>query len=72
MSITETNTGVKVVMSDGSIEEGDIVLGCDGVHSTVRELMWQNANQTIPDFIKTQEKKCESSLCSHYGPWEVA
>jgi len=48
-------------MTDGSFEEGDILLGCDGVHSTVRELMWKNANQAIPDFITVQEKKSITS-----------
>ncbi|KAJ5918466.1 FAD-dependent monooxygenase [Penicillium verhagenii] len=49
--------GVKVLLEDGSIEEGDLVIGCDGVHSAVRSLMWRNANAKIPGYITTTEKK---------------
>jgi 2-polyprenyl-6-methoxyphenol hydroxylase-like FAD-dependent oxidoreductase len=30
--IEHTETGVRVHLSDGTIEEGDIVIGADGVH----------------------------------------
>lgn len=32
-------TGVRVTCADGSVEEGSIVVGCDGVHSVVRQSM---------------------------------
>lgn len=32
-------TGVRVSCADGSVVEGSIVIGCDGVHSTVRQKM---------------------------------
>ncbi|KAI1215181.1 putative dehydrogenase [Annulohypoxylon truncatum] len=36
----ETNpNGVRVYLSDGSIEEGSLVIGVDGVHSRTREVM---------------------------------
>lgn len=40
----DTETGIPVKLDDSTVEEGDILIGCDGVHSTVRELMWRNAN----------------------------
>lgn len=39
---------VRVVCADGSIEEGDIVIGADGVHSTVRDLMQQAGGEAVP------------------------
>ncbi|TAQ89191.1 hypothetical protein B7494_g2482 [Chlorociboria aeruginascens] len=58
-SITETYDGVEVFFADGTSEKGDIVIGCDGVHSKVREMMWENAGKVSPGFITTAEKKSE-------------
>ncbi|KKK22258.1 hypothetical protein P175DRAFT_0477239 [Aspergillus ochraceoroseus IBT 24754] len=43
--VTEDSDGVEVVLDDGTVERGDLVLGCDGVHSLVRQRMWELANQ---------------------------
>jgi 2-polyprenyl-6-methoxyphenol hydroxylase-like FAD-dependent oxidoreductase len=58
----DTENEISVKLHDGTVEEGDILIGCDGVHSTVRELMWRNANTSIPDFITAREKTCTSLL----------
>lgn len=42
--IEHLEAGVKVSLDDGTCEEGDIVIGADGVHSVVRQLMWDYAN----------------------------
>ncbi|KAL4916543.1 hypothetical protein BDW62DRAFT_202532 [Aspergillus aurantiobrunneus] len=39
----------RVHVQDGSVYEGDIVVGADGVHSTVRAEMWRLADQLRPD-----------------------
>ncbi|KAI8580987.1 hypothetical protein K450DRAFT_270474 [Umbelopsis ramanniana AG] len=39
--IAEDQHGVKVTITDGSVYEGDIVIGTDGVWSSVREHMWK-------------------------------
>ena len=49
-------------LGDGSVERGDIIVGCDGVHSTVRQAMWDIANKTIPNFITPQEKESMFAL----------
>ena len=57
--IEEDASGVKVHLDDGSIETGDIVVGADGVHSTVRQIMWDHANKTAPGTISKREQSSE-------------
>ncbi|PKX89962.1 FAD-dependent oxidoreductase [Aspergillus novofumigatus IBT 16806] len=54
--VTQDSNGVEVILGDGTVERGDMVLGCDGVHSLVKQRMWDLANQNIPGVITTQEK----------------
>jgi 2-polyprenyl-6-methoxyphenol hydroxylase-like FAD-dependent oxidoreductase len=37
-AIVDTGDGVKVTFSDGSSDIGDLLLGCDGIHSSVRRI----------------------------------
>ena len=60
VDVFDNEDGVRVELQDGTFEEGDILVGCDGVHSAVRELMWRNANKDIPDHISAREKRCMS------------
>jgi salicylate hydroxylase/6-hydroxynicotinate 3-monooxygenase len=39
VALDESGTGVSLKFEDGSVEEADGVIGADGVHSTVRELI---------------------------------
>ncbi|KAK4240606.1 hypothetical protein C8A03DRAFT_13092 [Achaetomium macrosporum] len=48
--------GVQVTLSNGDVETGDMVLGCDGVYSLVRSFMWDEANKSSPDLITVKEK----------------
>lgn len=57
--IVETESGVVVEIQDGTSYEGDIVLGCDGVNSVVRDIMWDKANLAVPGYITATEKKCK-------------
>ncbi|KAF2137749.1 uncharacterized protein K452DRAFT_235327 [Aplosporella prunicola CBS 121167] len=57
VDITDSDDNVKAVLADGTIEEGDLLIGSDGVHSLIRSLMWRNANAAIPGLITTTEKK---------------
>lgn len=38
VSVEETEDGVEVAFADGTADEGDVLLGCDGIHSAVRRL----------------------------------
>lgn len=59
VDIIDSPTSVKVLLADGTCEEGDLVLGVDGVHSRIRNMMWRNANAAVPGTISTKEKKSE-------------
>jgi 2-polyprenyl-6-methoxyphenol hydroxylase-like FAD-dependent oxidoreductase len=50
-----TDAGVTVKTSDGSVYQGDILVGSDGIHSTVRDEMWRIANQESPGWIPADE-----------------
>ncbi|KPM36548.1 hypothetical protein AK830_g10022 [Neonectria ditissima] len=43
VSVDFTVSGVRVTTKDNSVFEGDLVVGADGIHSTVRKEMWRNA-----------------------------
>ncbi|KAF2632749.1 FAD/NAD(P)-binding domain-containing protein [Macroventuria anomochaeta] len=61
--IEHTETGIRVVLTDGTVEEGDIVIGADGVHSTVRSQMWDYASKFEPNTVPESDK---SVLFSEY------
>ncbi|KAI1842805.1 hypothetical protein JX265_002658 [Neoarthrinium moseri] len=60
-SIKQDENGVDVVLSNGEVERGDLVLGCDGVYSTVRSAMWDAANAASPGMITVKEKRAISA-----------
>lgn len=57
VDITQSDDAVTVILDDGTTEKGDMVIGADGVHSVVRELMWKHANEQNPGTITEKEKK---------------
>jgi 2-polyprenyl-6-methoxyphenol hydroxylase-like FAD-dependent oxidoreductase len=56
IAIEQDEYGVTVHLSDGTEERGDIVIGADGVHSRVRELMWKHINSLSPSERRTEKK----------------
>ncbi|KAG8163816.1 hypothetical protein KVR01_005734 [Diaporthe batatas] len=54
--IKMTPGGVEVELNNGDVEKGDLVLGCDGVYSRVRTIMWDYANKMTPGLIPVEEK----------------
>jgi 2-polyprenyl-6-methoxyphenol hydroxylase-like FAD-dependent oxidoreductase len=64
--ICETPEGVAAMFDDGTAEMFDVVVGCDGIHSTVRRLVFGNASPEYsgvsgwacwlpPDFVPPPE-----------------
>lgn len=60
-SINQLPDGVEVLLMDGTVERGDMVLGADGVRGTVRSMMWEHANRMEPGIITAQEKTCKAN-----------
>ncbi|KAL2797702.1 hypothetical protein BJX66DRAFT_323165 [Aspergillus keveii] len=48
--------GVCAITSDGSVYEGSIVVGADGVHSRVRSEIWRWAGREIPGSLSARER----------------
>jgi len=56
VSIENTPSHVTVTTQTGNYFTGDIVVGADGIHSTVRKQMWQEAQRTDPTWIDPSEE----------------
>lgn len=57
ISIDEDESGVKVTTKDESVYEGDVVIGADGVWSTVREHMWKQMEKAEQPPAELQEDR---------------
>ncbi|KAF2163066.1 hypothetical protein M409DRAFT_68702 [Zasmidium cellare ATCC 36951] len=55
--IEHLELGVKVHCEDGTTYAGDVVLGCDGVNSKVRDEMWRIASQVDPTYFSQKERE---------------
>ena len=53
------NSRPTVICEDGSRYTGDIVVGCDGVHSFVRREMWRICDLFEPARIPPADKTCK-------------
>ena len=66
--ITYKDSKPIVACEDGSTYPGDIVVGCDGVHSVVRQEMWRIADKEAPGKIPVSDKDCNAFCISiHYS-----
>ncbi|RBR26328.1 uncharacterized protein FIESC28_00828 [Fusarium coffeatum] len=54
-SVMETEDGVQVLTDKGKVFKGDILVGADGIYSTVREEMWRIGNKESPGYFPTDE-----------------
>ncbi|PKX88406.1 uncharacterized protein P174DRAFT_455572, partial [Aspergillus novofumigatus IBT 16806] len=44
-NVTQFPDPVEVCLADGTVETGDMVLSCDGVHSLMRSFMWDQQHR---------------------------
>lgn len=63
-SVDMTKNGVVVKTTDGSSYHGDILVGADGIHSTIREEMWKIAHKKSPGWIAADEYSREFTSLS--------
>lgn len=59
LKVDMTDESVAVKTTDGSSYSGDILVGSDGIHSSVRDEMWRIANQLAPGWIPSDEHNCK-------------
>lgn len=52
IKIEQSDNGVKVHTEDGTVYEGDIIAGADGIHSTIRTEMWKEKHAAHPETKK--------------------
>lgn len=46
---------VQAYTQDGSVFEGDIIVGADGIHSAVRDEMWRHGKEQSPGYFPEDE-----------------
>lgn len=59
VSVENLPDGVRVHCADGSVYEGDLVVGADGVRSTVRQSIWKSMEE---DGLQAEVKKEKTSI----------
>jgi FAD dependent monooxygenase len=59
-------------LADGSFEEGDMVVGADGVHSLTRQLMWDYAAEHDPSAIPESDKNRNALFTDYKGIYGVS
>jgi 2-polyprenyl-6-methoxyphenol hydroxylase-like FAD-dependent oxidoreductase len=57
--ILSSSETVRVRVKSGVIITGDILVGADGVHSTVRREMWRQAEKLAPGYFPKDEASSE-------------
>jgi 2-polyprenyl-6-methoxyphenol hydroxylase-like FAD-dependent oxidoreductase len=54
--------GVAVQCEDGTLYQGTVVVGADGVHSIVRQEMWRHMNLETTGAVSSEEQNSEITL----------
>ncbi|KAJ3938327.1 uncharacterized protein N0V96_011572 [Colletotrichum fioriniae] len=65
VSVDFTNSGAYVTTKDNKVFSGDMVVGADGIHSTVRKEMWRQAPTGY--FPLNEESKVPASTLCVFG-----
>ncbi|KAF8857859.1 monooxygenase [Acephala macrosclerotiorum] len=66
-TIEQTSSGVTVTCKDGSSYSGDIVVGADGIHSTVRSLMQDHIEKSNPGSTEKDRKSISAEYNCIFG-----
>ena len=65
--VRQSTGRVEVVTADGETYHGDILVGADGIHSTVREEMWRLADQETPGYFPVSDRSIPTEYCCIFG-----
>ncbi|KAJ4350594.1 hypothetical protein N0V95_004598 [Ascochyta clinopodiicola] len=66
--VEEAAGEVKVITEGGEAFSGDILVGADGIHSTVRREMWRLADQDKPGYFPVNEREnVPTEYCCIFG-----
>jgi FAD dependent monooxygenase len=49
--------GARVISEDGTVYDGHLIVGADGVHSRIRSEMWRLADARNPSLISPRDKQ---------------
>lgn len=61
-----TENLARAYTQDGSMYEGDIIVGADGIHSAVRDEMWRLGKEQSPGYFSEDENsRTYHRRCSH-------
>jgi len=61
------NGKAAVTCTDGSKYHGDLVVGCDGVNSVVRNEMWRISDLETARKETNEDRNCERKCSTHSG-----
>lgn len=62
VTVQNASSHVTVTTKTGNSYTGDMLVGADGIHSTVRQQMWQKSQEIDPTWIDPSEEKCMYEL----------
>lgn len=66
--VEQSAGGVRVRTTDGSVITGELLVGADGIHSTVRKEMWREADQARPDHFPLSDRtNTATKYCCIFG-----
>ena len=67
--VRQNSDGVRVLTSDGSIFLGEMLVGADGIHSTVRREMWRLADKSLQGhlFPESDRTQAPTEYCCIFG-----
>ncbi|XEU99341.1 hypothetical protein FSHL1_004628 [Fusarium sambucinum] len=54
-SVSEVDKGIEVITDKGKVFKGDVLVGADGIYSTVRKEMWRIGNEASPGYFPDDE-----------------
>lgn len=58
--------GTRAYTEDGLVYEGDLVVGGDGIHSTVRDEMWRIGKEQSPGYFpEDEDSRMHNCTSSH-------